>query len=66
MTCSAGESAVITSWPIAFSRMWSIEFLDDLEVDVGFKQRQANLAQGLLNVFFGERALAAQVLECAL
>ncbi len=37
-----------------------------VEVDVGFEQRHANLAQGLGDVLFGERALAAKGLEGAL
>ena len=39
---------------------------DDLEVDVGLKQGDANLAQGFGDVLFSERALAAKVLEDAL
>ncbi len=46
--------------------MCSIEVVDDLEVDVGFEQGDANLAQGFGDVFFSERALAAKVLEDAL
>ena len=42
------------------------ELLDDLEVDVGLEQRQANFAQRLLHVLFGERGLPAQGLERAL
>ncbi len=42
------------------------QFFDDLEVDVGFEQRHANFFQRFADVFFGERALSAQVLECAL
>ena len=42
------------------------QFVDDLEVDVGFEQGDANFAQGLGDVFFSERALAAKVLEDAL
>ncbi len=33
----------------------------DVQVDVGLEQRHANLAQRLGDVFFGERALAAQM-----
>ena len=40
------------------------EILRDLEVDVGLKQRHANLAHSLLDVRLGQTALAAQVLEC--
>ncbi len=39
---------------------------DHVEVDVGFEQRHANLAQGVADVLFGERALAAKALEGAL
>ena len=39
---------------------------DDVEVDVGLEQGDANLAQGFGDVLFGERALAAKVLEGAL
>ncbi len=39
---------------------------DDVEVDVGFEQRDANFAQGFGDVLFGERALAAKGLEGAL
>ena len=36
------------------------ELVDDVEVDVGFEQGDANLAQGFADVFFGEGALAAK------
>ena len=39
------------------------ELLDDPEMDVGFEQRHADLAQGGLHVLGREFALAAQVLE---
>src|SRR5581483_3333923 len=42
------------------------QVFDNVEVDVSFKQRDANLAQGLADIFFGDGALSAQVLECAL
>ena len=42
------------------------ELLDHLEVDVGFEQRQANFAQCLVNVLFGELGLPAEALEGAL
>ena len=42
------------------------ELLHHLDVDVSFQQRQADLAHGLADIFFAERALAAQVLESAL
>jgi hypothetical protein len=40
--------------------------LDHLEIDVGFEQGHADLAQGLFHVLFSELALAAEILECAL
>ena len=42
------------------------QFLDDLEVDVGFQQRHADFFQRFADVFFGQRALSAQVLKGAL
>ena len=39
------------------------EGLGDLVVDVGFKQRQAHLAEGLPNLSLGELAPAFQLLE---
>jgi hypothetical protein len=37
--------------------------LDGREVDVGLEKGQAHFAEGFLDVFFGQTALAAQVLE---
>src|SRR5919204_36161 len=37
------------------------ELLDDLEVDVGLQQREADLAHGLVDVVLGQRAAAADV-----
>ncbi len=42
------------------------EVADDVEVDVGFKQGYAKFAQSFSDVFFSERALAAEGLEGAL
>ena len=42
------------------------QFLDDLEVDVGFQQRHADFFQRFADVLFRQRALSAQVLEGAL
>src|SRR3984885_5909751 len=42
------------------------QILDDFEVDVRLKQREANLLQRLGNVLFGENSLPAQALERAL
>jgi hypothetical protein len=39
------------------------QLLDDLEVDVGFQQRHTNFFQRFADVFFGQRALSAQVLK---
>ena len=39
---------------------------DDVEVDVGFEQGDADFAQSFGDVFFGERALAAEGFEDAL
>ena len=36
------------------------QLFDNFEVDVGFKQRQANLAQRLGDVFFGEDELGRE------
>ncbi len=38
----------------------------DIEVDVGFEERGADLAEGVVDVFVGEGALAAEVFEGAL
>ena len=42
------------------------ELFDNFEVDIGLKQGQPDLTQGLLHIFFGEAALPAQVLERSL
>ena len=42
------------------------EVFDDLEIDVRFKQRQTNLLQRLIDIFFREDGLPAQGLEGAL
>ena len=42
------------------------QLLHHVQVDVGLKQRHANLAQRLADVLFRQRALAAQILEGAL
>ena len=39
------------------------KILDDLEIDVGFQQRETHLAQTGLNVFLGQLALPAQIAE---
>jgi hypothetical protein len=42
------------------------EILDDLEVDVGLQQREADLAHRLRDLLVVEPALAAEVAECVL
>jgi hypothetical protein len=42
------------------------EVADDVEIDVGFKQGDANFAQSFSDVFFSECALAAEGLKGAL
>jgi len=42
------------------------EVFDDFEVDVGFKQRQADLFHRLGDVLFGQDGLVAERLEGAL
>jgi hypothetical protein len=37
-----------------------------IEIDVCFEQGDTNLAQGLADVFLGDGALAAEILECPL
>ena len=39
------------------------EVLDDLEVDVGFEQREADLAHGGVDVGFADAAAAGQAAE---
>src|ERR1700689_3859534 len=39
------------------------EFVDDVEVDVGVELGDADFAEGFADVFFSERALAAECLE---
>ena len=45
MTAWSGVRLFRTSWPVARARTRSRNCFDDLEVDVGFEQRQADLAQ---------------------
>ena len=42
------------------------DFAGDVEVDVGLEEGDADLAEGVVDVFVGEGALAAQVFEAAL
>ena len=49
--------------PTAFWRICSMRSGTTLEVDVGFEQGDADFAQGFGDVFFSERALAAEGFE---
>ena len=66
MTCSPGESAVMHFLTDGLGANLVDELLDDLEVDVGLKQGEANFAQRLVDVLLGERGLSAEGLEGAL
>ena len=50
MTAWAGVRLFRTSWPVARDAHALEELLDDLEVDVGLEQGQADLAQGGVDV----------------
>ena len=52
-----------TSWPRALAFDPLDEIPRDLEIHVGFQQRQPHLAQGLAGVGLGDLAQAAQVPE---
>jgi hypothetical protein len=58
-----GVTDLITSWPTARRRTLGDEVLHDRQRDVGLEQRQAHLAQRLVDVALGERAAAAQPVE---
>jgi len=65
-TCSAGERA---GHDLLANRLLANvvdQFLDDLEVDIGLKQRQADFTQGFGDVLLAQFALAAEILECTL
>jgi len=66
MTCSEGRERGEHFSADALTRICSIRFADHVEVDVGFEQRHANLAQRVGDVLFGKCALAAQGFEGAL
>ena len=38
----------------------------DLEIDVGFQQRQPHLAQGIADIGLGDFAQTAQIFDCVL
>jgi hypothetical protein len=42
------------------------EFLDDLEIHVGFEQSHADFPQGFVHVLLGQGPLPAKILKCAL
>ena len=66
MTCSEGERAVEDFSPDGFDADALDQVAGDVEVDVGLEQGHADFAQGFGDVFFSERALAAEGLEGAL
>ena len=66
MTCWAGLSALDRSAPTRPLLDPGDEAADDLEVDVGLEQGDADLAEDLVDVGLGEAALAAEALEDAL
>ncbi len=41
------------------------EVADDLDIDVGFEQREPDFAQGLFDIALGDPALSAQLFENA-
>ncbi len=49
--------------PRARSLTWAVNVLDDLEVDVGLEQREADLAHRLVDVLVGQLAVATEVAE---
>jgi len=51
----------MTSWPSAFFLMCSTEVADHLDVDVGLEQGETDFAQGLVDVGFGNPALAPEL-----
>ena len=65
-TCWPGLSCLVTSIPSARSLTVARELLDDLEVDVGLEQREADLAHRLVDVVLGQRAALADARERAL
>ena len=58
MTCWAGLQALASSAPTQRSRMRATSAADDLEVDVGLEQGEADLAQDLVDVVLAEAPLA--------
>ena len=65
-TCWPGVTDFRTSWPIARSRTLRRELLHDLEVDVGFEQRKADLAHRAGNRLLVERPALPEIAESAL
>ena len=63
--CCSGVSERRTSWPSAFLLDVLDEVADDLDVDVGLEQREADLAQRLFDIALGDPALALEFLENA-
>ena len=65
-TCWPGVRLLRTSSPSACSRTRRDEVADDREVDVGFEQREADLAHRTRDRLLVELALLAEVAEGAL
>jgi hypothetical protein len=64
--CSEGERAVATFVAEGLGADVLDEVFDDVEVDVGLEEGEADLAQGVGDVLVGDGALAAEGLEGAL
>ncbi len=64
--CSEGERAVVTCGAHGLGADVLDEGVDDVEVDVGLEEGEADLAHGVGDVFVGDGALAAEGLEGAL
>ena len=63
MTCWAGFSACVQLGADGALADAGDEAADDLEVDVGLEQGEADLAQDLVDLGLAEAALAAEALE---
>ena len=65
MTCWAGFRLCASSAPTALLADAGDEAADDLEVDVGLEQGEADLAQDLVDLGLAEAAPAPEALEDA-
>ena len=64
-TCWPGETLASTSWPTARSRTLAMKSLHHGQRHVGVQQREADLAQRVVDVGLAQRAAAAQPVEDA-